>query len=161
MAKPKARNKFSERKRQVLDTSYEATGLYSKTQPQFKDQCDINMIVKKAKVTGTVNHVAKVVGKYGDFTQYVDSPQAYDRLAKAHQAFEQLPSAIRHEFRNDPAEMLKFVNAAQEDSEEGKILRDKGIKLGIFNPPKPPEPNPTLDALKTIAENTKPQTTKS
>ncbi len=136
MAKAKARNKFSERVPRVV-----ITGEYpGRTQTQFQKQCDINHIVAKAKLQGTISHVAKVRDVYGDFSQYVDTAEAYDRVAKAQQAFEQLPSAIRMEFHNDPTNMLKFVDLANTDSEEGKEALKKGIKMGIFNPPKPAEP---------------------
>lgn len=135
MAKRIIRSAYGEKIKVALETSGQ-----SRTQQHFKDQCDINKIVARARITNTINHTAKTVAKYGDFTQYVDAPEAYDRIAKAEQAFESLPSQIRHEFHNNPKELLEFVYASQGDSEDAQANFKKGVKMGIFNPPKAPEP---------------------
>lgn len=86
----------------VEGTSFE--GVESVTVQYFKDDCDINRIMKRYREQGTVpTHLNLRVPQYGDFTSmpsdlttlmnYVDGAKAY---------FDSLPSDIRSRFGNDP-----------------------------------------------------------
>ena len=94
----------------------------SKVQPQFAFECDINNIVKGIAQPTCVRPV-DTVGKLKVF-----SPDLYEqgllKRAEVDNLFMQLPSDVRKRFKNNPAELLKFV------SDDKNI--DEGIKLGIF-----------------------------
>lgn len=86
------------------------TGNESMTQQNFKDECDINNILKKYKRTGLVEHVASHGGRYEDLSQPVDYQTALNVVISAQAAFDSLPSDIRKQFGNNPQEFLEFVN---------------------------------------------------
>ena len=52
----------------------------------FKDQCDINRILDKAKKTGVLSHVNKYEQHYGDFADF-DFEEAQIKLANAKASF--------------------------------------------------------------------------
>lgn len=80
-----------------------------RTKQSFKDSCDINKILKKAQVTGTVSHLAKHGAQYGDFADF-DFFDAQLKIAKGKSIFEALPSEIRREFDQDPGAFFEYVN---------------------------------------------------
>ena len=79
---------------------------------EFKDDADINVIMRKFQKTGAINHVAKYQGEYGMATP-VSLHQAMNLVAKAQSMFEDLPSSVRNEFGNDPRQFLEFVQDPQ------------------------------------------------
>lgn len=99
----------------------------SKTQQQFKDECDINNIMAKYATTGQFLHVTSKQGQYADFSSITDYREMLDQVAYAQEAFAQLPANVRYKFNNDPAELLNFV--------QDKKNYDEGVKLGLINPP--------------------------
>lgn len=126
------------------------TGIYtdleeepSLTQQSFKEESDINEIVRRFGLTGQLpdNYQAPLTG---DFTDVVDYKTALDAVIAADEKFLELPAHIREKFQNDPQQLLTFLD---DDSN-----RDEAIKLGIL--PKPPERERTaveaIDELKTV-----------
>lgn len=108
------------------------------TQQQFKDEVNINNIMKKYQRTGVITHLNNRQGKFADISNAPDYLEAQQIIVKADQAFDQLPSDIRQRFHNDPAEMLAFINNPKN--------HDEGVKLGIFDAKLPPlnsSPAPT------------------
>lgn len=83
----------------------------SLTKQSFKHECDINRIMDKAAITGSITHLAKNAGAYGDFSDF--GPEWYqeqsDNLARWNSVFYDLPSEIRSEFHNDPGKYHRFV----------------------------------------------------
>jgi len=78
------------------------------THQSFKDECDINNIIKKYKRTGVLTHVTSAVGQYGDYSSVPDFHEAMNIVARAQQEFELLPAALRKRFANDPAQFFGF-----------------------------------------------------
>lgn len=107
-----------------LDCS--ANGLPTLAQQQFRDECDINEIVRRFGLTGQVpeNWATPVSG---DFTGINDYHTALNALAESKEAFMQLPAALRTRFENDPGKLLAFL--------ENDKNRDEGIKLGLIREP--------------------------
>lgn len=100
----------------------------SKTQQSFKDDCDINVIVRRFGVTGQLPNVAAPV--YGDFSQIDDFRSAIHAVMDAEDEFMKLDAKIRERFNNDPQELLEFC-ADTRNIEEAK-------KLGlVLDKPKP------------------------
>lgn len=103
-------------------------------QQQFKDQCDINVIMAKYQKTGEFAHATKKEGRYADFTGITDYKEMLDTVQYAKEAFSLLPAKVRARFRNDPAELLAFV---QDDKNY-----DEALKLGLVErKPQTPEAN--------------------
>lgn len=114
----------------------------SKTQQQFKDECDVNNIVKKYETTGEWLHLTKRQGVYADVSEIKDYHQSLDKVQRANDAFMSLPAEMRLRFKNDPGQLLEFL-ADPKNKEEG-------IKLGLYEKPAPSElPN---DAQTTKGE---------
>lgn len=101
--------------------------LPSRTKQSFKDECDVNNIMKRYQRDGVIAHRNEFEGNYGDFMTSEDYHSAMTQIAKAQQMFEALPSTIRNRFNNDPSEYLEFVH-----DENNK---DEMIKLGLMKRP--------------------------
>lgn len=110
-----------------------ATGLScppeeDKTQQQFKDEADINEIVRRFGLTGQLPE-AYAAPQSGDFTGITDFHTAMNAVTQAQEKFMQIPAEIRARFSNDPARLIDFVSDERN--------RDEAQKLGLI--PKPPE----------------------
>ena len=79
-----------------------------KAKQSFQAECDINNIMAKYQKTGLLDHINKHGESYG-FASSLDFTQANQVIAKANSMFEELPSATRNRFDNDPAKFLDFV----------------------------------------------------
>ena len=89
----------------------------SMTDQSCKDECDINMIMRKYEKTKTVTHLNTYEGEYGNFIGAADYHAAQNMMASANQMFSSLPSKIRDRFNNNPAEFLAFVEDDKNESE--------------------------------------------
>tara|TARA_B100001769_G_C22110436_1_gene600545 strand:+ start:3388 stop:3861 length:474 start_codon:yes stop_codon:yes gene_type:complete len=95
----------------------------SRTKSEFKDEVNINTIVKKAMRTGVLP-TGDRQPLYADFTQLNSYETAQIAIAEAKSSFEQLPSDIRAKFDNNVTELLDFV-----DDEANK---EEAIQLGLL-----------------------------
>lgn len=110
------------------------------TQQHFKDDCDINNIVRRFIDTGSwSDELATRRPMFGDFTQSHDYYEAQNIIAESKTLFEELPSALRKRFNNEPAEMLAFL--------ENENNRQEAVALGLVNPD--PVPAPDLETAGT------------
>lgn len=97
------------------------------TQQHFKDECDINNILKRVEATGVLptNTKAPV---YGDFTVVPKSLlEAFGMIKQANDLFMALPAVARERFNNDPEKMVAFLNDPQN--------REEAFKLGLVKAP--------------------------
>jgi len=122
----------------------------SMTKQSFKDECDINNIVKRFEATGIIDHInqAHAKGLYTDLPEALDLQTGLNMIAQAEAAFMALPAAARSEFDNDP---VKFVEAFHNPTE---AQQERFIALGLAKdtrPPKAPEapPVPPVPAPKS------------
>jgi len=95
----------------------------SLTQQQYKDECDINNIMRKYQKTGEFNHLTRKEGVYGDFSDIKDYQGMLDTVLYAQKAFETLPAQVRLKFRNNPGELIDFL---QDDRNY-----NEAVKLGL------------------------------
>lgn len=119
----------------------EVTKPPSLTKQSFKDECDINNIIKQYKVTGMITHMSANAsrGVYADLPDESDFQTAIAVVAEANSAFNTLPSKIRDRFGNDPAKFLAFC----QDPANAKEMQDLGLAKApaAQDPPKPPAPD--------------------
>jgi phage internal scaffolding protein len=94
------------------------------TQQHFKDECDINNILKQFNVTGLLPE-APLSPRYGDFTGISDYHSALNQVIAAEDEFMALPAQIRSRFDNDPAKLIDFLENVEN--------KDEAIKLGLIN----------------------------
>jgi phage internal scaffolding protein len=108
-----------------------------RTIQSFKDECDINTIMKRFEATGQVSHLNNRAPQFGDVDAF-DFRTAMDLVLDARAKFDALPSKVRDRFANDPARLLAFLDDASN--------RDEALALGLLNPPPAPEPTPAPPA---------------
>lgn len=96
------------------------------TRQEFKDECDINTIMAQYQSNGgQIFHINEMTPQYMDCTAATFREQM-DFVAGAYSMFEELPSKIREQFDNDPAEFLDFCS--QEKN------RPEMAQMGLLSP---------------------------
>lgn len=80
-----------------------------RTKQAFKDQCDVNKLLQKAQRTGSLSHLQKWSGFYGEFAEY-DYLDHQIKLARGAEIFNELPANVKKEFNNNPGAFFDFVN---------------------------------------------------
>lgn len=93
-----------------------------RTKQAFKDQCDINKMLKSAQKTGSIAHLQKYPELvYGEFSG-VDLLGAYEQLERANQIFADLPSEVRNEFDNNAIKFVEFAGNPENNSRLAELL---------------------------------------
>lgn len=105
----------------------------SLAQQQFKDEADINQIVRKFGVTGQIPVTARMPLSE-DFVGITDYHSAMNSIIAADEAFNALAPEVRERFENDPGRFVKFCL-------DPKNL-DEAVKLGLA-PARPLDVAPT------------------
>lgn len=103
----------------------------SRTQQHFKDETDINNILRQFNVTGLLPQKA-MSPRYGDFTGVGDYQTALNQVIAAEGEFMTLPAQLRAKFNNDPQELIEFLNNPENI--------DEARKLGLVNKPEASAP---------------------
>jgi len=110
------------------DAASNESGLHcedaSLAQQHFKDECDINNILRQFNITGLLPE-APLSPRYGDFTGVVDYHSALNQVIAAEDEFMSLPATLRARFENDPARLIEFLNNPQN--------KDEAVSLGLVN----------------------------
>ncbi|WNK13178.1 MAG: internal scaffolding protein [Microvirus sp.] len=96
----------------------------SLTQQHFKDETDINNILRQFNITGILPENA-LSPRYGDFTGINDYQSALNAVIAADEGFMALPADLRTRFSNDPENLINFLNDPSN--------LDEAIKLGLVN----------------------------
>lgn len=108
----------------------------SRTKQEFKDECDINLIMSRYARFGTLPSVNAGSAMYGDFSAVGDLLEAQSVVERAREQFDGLPSKIRDRFDNDPVKFLTFMGDPSK--------KEEAIALGILNAPPKEEPPKNL-----------------
>lgn len=127
---PVVRNRFS-RSRRVVRMA--ATAEHLLTQQQFKDECDMNRIVKNAERGIPPRRFARGEPHYGDFSNVPDLAQSFEIVQRAQEAFMTLPSGLRAELGND----YRRINELTVDQVDRYKLRKTLPKEGEGQTPSP------------------------
>lgn len=121
-----------------------------RTKQSFKDECDINTIIRRFLRTGVLDFAQKHEPRYGDCTG-VEYQAAMQTVAAAKSLFNDLPAALRARFENEPAKFLEFV----QDERNAEEARELGLLKPVATPAPAPapaalliDPAPTLEATK-------------
>jgi len=93
------------------------------TKQSFKDECDINNILKKYESTGVLPSLILENPQYGDYSDVPAYQTALDTVMKAEEQFMSLSAKLRDRFDNDPAKFLAFVD----DPSNAQELYDLGL----------------------------------
>lgn len=117
----------------------------SLTQKHLAKDCDVNVIMEKHLRTGLAPH-NPIPPKFGDFSEVGSYQESLNMVIQAEDTFMSLNAKTRERFKNNPQELIDFLNDPEnlEESYELK-LRNR------------PQPDDALKTLKEISENTKKQ----
>jgi phage internal scaffolding protein len=103
----------------------------SRTKQSFKDECDINKILARARKNDVIEHVNRAQPHYGDIKPF-DLATALMTVKTANDMFAGMSSKVRNEFDNDPVRFLDFV--------QNPDNKERCIELGLINKSRPAEP---------------------
>lgn len=135
------RNKFSSR----IDVSLTFDPLTDVTKQEFKDECDINVILARYASTGEIPNLNERAPNYFDCTG-ADYQAHMNFIIHAQGLFNDLPSSLRNRFNNDPAQFLDFCSDASNTDEMRKLgllkpVPEAVVPAAVVDPsPAPVEP---------------------
>ena len=97
----------------------------SLTQQQFKEDCDIEELLKRHNLGNVMGLFQQNVSEpmYADVSDVPDFHESQNHVARATEYFAALPSAVRTRFNNSLPEFLSALN----NPESAKELQDLGI----------------------------------
>lgn len=116
----------------------------SRTRQSEADEADINTIVRRFGLTGTLPDNIRMP-QYADFEEVHNFQDAMNVIVAAREQFMRMPAEIRAEFNNDPAQ---FHDAVLNPENETKLRRLGLLKDKPEEPPiqaEPPPVNPKKD----------------
>lgn len=117
----------------IFDTYQEKKGIEfsepTMTIQSEKDNCDINVIMNRYATCGTPlpYRTDGVQPVYADVSELGDYMENYQRCKQAEEMFNALPSALRKELDNNPANLLPFIQNKENES--------RCIEYGLINKP--------------------------
>jgi len=104
------------------------------TKQEFKDECDINVLMSKYQSSGELPNLNEREPQYLDATGY-DYQEHMNFIAGANSLFQELPSWIRNRFDNDPAKFLDFTSQESNRSEMAEMGLLKPVSEWVSVPP--------------------------
>lgn len=117
----------------IYDTYEEKQGIIFKeptmTIQSEKDNCDINVIMNRYATCGTSlpYRTDGVQPVYADVSELGDYMENFQRCKQAEEMFNALPSALRKELDNNPANLIPFIR-----DEKNK---ERCYEYGLLNKP--------------------------
>lgn len=93
--------------KQRVSLSFPSDSPYTKQ--EFRDECDINVLMSKYQSSGELPVINQTAPQYLDATGF-DYQMHMQFIAGANSLFQELPSEIRNRFSNDPAQFLDFTS---------------------------------------------------
>ena len=106
----------------------------SLAQQSFREECDINTIVKRFNLTGELPSGVSAP-LYGDFCEVTDYHSALNVVKAADAAFLSLPAEVRARFGNDPGLFVDFISDEKNRAEAEQL----GLVIGKNNLDSNPE----------------------
>lgn len=119
------------------------------TKQCFKDECDINLIMKNADQSGFLSHLIPSEPLYMDVSSIGQYKESLDFIKSTDEAFMDLSAHLRLRFDNDAGKFLDFVSDPSNEKEM--------IELGILDPHhelKAPMVNSAGENLPEVPEKT-------
>lgn len=117
----------------IYDTYKEKQGIIFKeptmTIQSEKDNCDINVIMNRYATCGTPLPYRSdgVQPVYADVSELGDYMENFQRCKQAEEMFNALPSALRKELDNNPANLIPFI--------QDEKNKERCYEYGLLNKP--------------------------
>lgn len=103
--------------REVSNETAIDTGSETLVQQQFKDEVDINTVVRRYGITAGMPF-GPDGGMYGDFSGIVDYESAMALIKDTDARFMRIPAELREKFNNNPGMLVRFAqNSSAEEFE--------------------------------------------
>lgn len=96
----------------------------TRAQQQFKEECDINTIVRNFGLTGQLPQNLQMPLDAA-FVDVLDYQTALNQIMETEKAFMQIPAEIRETFQNNPQKFVDFVS----DEANVKQCREWGLAM--------------------------------
>lgn len=109
----------------------------SRAKQSEAEATDINFIMKRFGITGTVNAPSRLP-TYGDFVGVSDYQTALNALIDADNVFMELPANIRRQFDNDPQKFVDFCEDPANIDELRKLGLAPAPEVVVEEPSEPP-----------------------
>lgn len=97
----------------------------SLTQQKFKEECDVNKIVRTYAETGILPHVNRAEQRFG-YAPALEFREALELVRAQDDYFNELPATVRARFNNDTEELLEFI----ENPDNLEEARQLGLAMG-------------------------------
>lgn len=120
----------------------------SLTKQEFKDECDLNIMMDKwARTGGIPDELLNRPSVYGNFPTQNSYQEHANRVAEAKSDFEYLPSSTREFFANDVGNLIDFLSDETNLEEAVELgLVQKPEEINVPTPPTEPAPEPNPPA---------------
>jgi len=92
----------------------------TRAKQQFREEADINTIVRRFNITGQLPQNVRMP-TYGDFTNVPTYHEAMNAIRAAQESFDAMPAEIRRRFNNDPGEFVDFCSNTENLEEARKM----------------------------------------
>lgn len=116
------------------------------TEQSHKNECDVNLIIKKYDRNGLIDHISRMEARFGDATA-LEFKEAMDLVTGATDMFNNLPAEIRGRFQNNPENLIGFMDNPDN--------REEAIKLGLIRGEWTPETDGLGEHIKDDSERKK------
>ena len=103
------------------------------TKDSFKDECDINRILKGYMSGKEITHVNEKAAQYADVSELGDYRTAIDNVRAVEELFMSLPAAERAKYDNDPALYLDVIKSSETAKPSPKIPAEVSSKVDTQN----------------------------
>lgn len=103
----------------------ECTPEEDRTDQSFRDECDINFIMKQYEEIGVIDHLNRLTPQWEDVPDF-DFREAMEMVREAREKFACLPATLRERFSNDPHVFMQFFTREEN--------RAEGERLGLLVP---------------------------
>lgn len=138
----------------IYDTYKEKQGIIFKeltmTIQSEKDNCDINVIMNRYATCGTPlpYRTDGVQPVYADVSELGDYMENFQRCKQAEEMFNALPSALRKELDNNPANLLPFI---QDEKNKERCYEYGLLNRPIVEAPQAPVVAPSVSVSVPVA----------
>lgn len=104
-------NFYVQRDEEKDDTGLDFTGDEGKTKQEFRDECDINVLMERYEKSGVISNLNTASPRYLDLgdASHLDLMHAMQVLNEAEASFMSLPAKVRAEFDNDAMAFVEFA----------------------------------------------------
>lgn len=105
-------------------------GERTRTLQSFKDECDVNFIVRQFAGGGQFTHTSKAMPFFADVSEAGTLQESFTAVAEASEEFMGLTSDVRSAAGNDPVQFLRML----EDPDGRAILAEAGLVDRVEEP---------------------------